>query len=420
MLLTVLLLGVGVSVIVYNFVRPAKQSIERDRITAAALAQARDALIGRAAADNTRPGSLPCPDVDNDGALIMGIDYGGGGACTSNIGRLPWRTLGLPDLRDGSGERLWYAVSNNFQDASGVTINSETAGQLTITGTTPAANVIGIVFAPGAAVGTQLRDASNQYNVSNYLEGENSNGDMIYTTAPASSTFNDQLIPITREALFPVVEMRIARELRLSLLNYFYEPLVTPRQYYPLAAMFGVSPNYVPSSGTYRGYLPTASTGCSVLPDLAPYLPAWFTTNNWQQLVVYAVAPGCTPKINSIFQTLAPTDPQPPCAFSCPTSGFRTCEVVQSIDASASNCNNPPGALLTVNGDPTIRAIVMPASYRLVVMGVTQARPCNTISQCLEAVSGANPNENIDADNVYVKPVRSATNNDSLVIVAPP
>jgi hypothetical protein len=28
------------------------------------------------------------------------------------LGRLPWKTLGLPDLRDGDGERLWYAVSS--------------------------------------------------------------------------------------------------------------------------------------------------------------------------------------------------------------------------------------------------------------------------------------------------------------------
>jgi hypothetical protein len=24
------------------------------------------------------------------------------------MGRLPWKTLRLPDLRDGHGERLWY------------------------------------------------------------------------------------------------------------------------------------------------------------------------------------------------------------------------------------------------------------------------------------------------------------------------
>jgi hypothetical protein len=33
----------------------------------------------------------------------------------NRLGRLPWKTLRLPDLRDGAGERLWYAVGTNFK-----------------------------------------------------------------------------------------------------------------------------------------------------------------------------------------------------------------------------------------------------------------------------------------------------------------
>ena len=78
----------------------------RQETTAVALAQAKDALIGRAVSDNNMPGSLPCPDTNDDGSaeLLSGND------CPSYIGRLPWKTLDLPDLRDGSGERLWYAL----------------------------------------------------------------------------------------------------------------------------------------------------------------------------------------------------------------------------------------------------------------------------------------------------------------------
>ena len=75
-----------------------------DQTTAAALAQAREALIGRAVADKERPGSLPCPDFDNDGEATNG-------SCSVTVGRLPWRTLGLPDLRDGHGNRLWYVLA---------------------------------------------------------------------------------------------------------------------------------------------------------------------------------------------------------------------------------------------------------------------------------------------------------------------
>jgi hypothetical protein len=122
MIFVAVLLLLGVSALIYTLATPANRTIESDRITAAALAQAKDALIGRAAADDNRPGSLPCPDFDNgtinplntsnDGTadLLNGIE------CPSYIGRLPWRTLGLPDLRDGSGERLWYALSRAFRD----------------------------------------------------------------------------------------------------------------------------------------------------------------------------------------------------------------------------------------------------------------------------------------------------------------
>ena len=76
-----------------------------DQTTAAALAQAREALIGRAAADKERPGSLPCPDFDDDGEATNG-------SCSVTVGRLPWKTLDLPDLRDGEGNRLWYALAS--------------------------------------------------------------------------------------------------------------------------------------------------------------------------------------------------------------------------------------------------------------------------------------------------------------------
>ncbi|HTP97527.1 MAG TPA: hypothetical protein VMK05_16870, partial [Burkholderiales bacterium] len=202
-LATVLLVGLAAAAVVYALASPNNVTLDSDKKTMNALAQARDALIGRAAADGSIPGSLPCPDlltnngtsnVPNDGVadLLAGND------CPSYVGRLPWRTLGLPDLRDGYGERLWYALSRNFRDDSSASpLNSDSAGQLTIqdgAGNTLASNVIAIVFAAGPPIGTQVRDAANQNNVANYLEGENANGappsDNLFVSALASSTFN--------------------------------------------------------------------------------------------------------------------------------------------------------------------------------------------------------------------------------------
>ncbi|MEO8163771.1 MAG: hypothetical protein ABI619_00110 [Betaproteobacteria bacterium] len=371
-----------------------------------ALARAKEALIGRAAADNSMPGSLPCPDLDNDGSAELLA----GNNCPAYVGRLPWRTLGLADLRDGNGERLWYALSPNFRDDnSAQPLNSATPGQLIITGTAPAAAVIAIVFSPGGVVGNQVRDAPNENNVQNFLEGENGNGgppaDYTFVTALASPAFNDMLLPITREDLFPVVEMRIARELRLSLRAYY-----SANRYYPNAAQF---PNNSSTAATYRGYLPT--TTCAPVPTVT--LPAWFTANNWQQYMVYAVAPRCTPKINTSIVAVAV---QPSCALLCvgPAFGLYACVMPTSIDSTVLDCNNTAaGPYLTVTGiGASLQSIVLPASYRL---GIQPARPCNAIGDCLEAVNG--DTENIDSpDNyIYVKPVRSSTNNDSLVVVGP-
>ena len=69
------------------------------------------------------------------------------------IGRLPWRTLGLPDLRDSSGERLWYAVSRQFARnptcMPNCPLTSDTLGQLTVTGIAPATNVVTSNFCCG-------------------------------------------------------------------------------------------------------------------------------------------------------------------------------------------------------------------------------------------------------------------------------
>jgi hypothetical protein len=95
-------------------------SAERERVTARALAAAREALIAYAAdrpiSAAVGPGYLPCPDTDNDGwaESTCGSQSGDIGQA-ERLGRLPWKTLGLDDLRDGHGERLWYAVSSKHK-----------------------------------------------------------------------------------------------------------------------------------------------------------------------------------------------------------------------------------------------------------------------------------------------------------------
>jgi hypothetical protein len=250
------------------------------------LAQAKDALIGNAAsdinlADHHYPGSLPCPDTDDDGAA----DAGGGSECPQYIGRLPWKTLGLPDLRDASGERLWYTLSRNVRRYAAVRpLNSDTQGTLNVAGSFAAGNQIAIVFAPGRAISGQSRSTAQTapcpswtpVNTSvaeslcakNYLEGTNDNPspgaapNVAYQSSDAGIDFNDQLITISHDQLFATVEKRVAREIK-SVLNKYDEAWrgTAPVGAYPFAAIFE-NPETVStftgsaSPATYSGLLP--------------------------------------------------------------------------------------------------------------------------------------------------------------------
>jgi hypothetical protein len=197
-----------------------------------------------------------------------------GNNCPAYIGRLPWRTLGLPDLRDGSGERLWYALSPNYRDhPSAGALNSDTLGQLAVTGATPTSNVVAIIFAPGGVVEispgtTQTRDTNvapctttgtplqNNWCTANHLEGENANGlpptDLTFITSLASENFNDRSLTITTDELMRQIEKRVAGETRKAI-NSFRTSYGT----YPWLAPFDpTASEYVAIAGTNQGALP--------------------------------------------------------------------------------------------------------------------------------------------------------------------
>ena len=209
---------------------------ERDRVTNEALAKAKEALVAYAVSDANRPGELPCPDVDDDGAATPGVDYVGS-ACASLIGRLPWKTLDLPDLRDDSGERLWYAVSDDFHASGSVALNSDTAFRtgntsLTLTGKQAGTSLVALVFAPGAPV---VRDgsatlqnrstAAAALNAANYLDAANAedNADVnrVFVAADQSQSFNDRILPIQSDDIMGLVQRRAAREYAQHLRDHY-------------------------------------------------------------------------------------------------------------------------------------------------------------------------------------------------------
>jgi hypothetical protein len=102
----------------------------RHALSDQALASAREALVAYATArpvdEIVGPGYLPCPDLDDDGwAESTCGSMSGETGQWQRLGRLPWKTLGLPDPRDASGERLWYAVSSKHKGLLNCTVSAE-------------------------------------------------------------------------------------------------------------------------------------------------------------------------------------------------------------------------------------------------------------------------------------------------------
>jgi len=299
MILVVLLVGFAAGVALFSFYSPntiAQQSAQK---TADALAQAKLALINYAvsaphsaipADGSTRPGELPCPDRNNDG-------WDNDGACAAGeLGRVPWKTLGIPDPIDAGGETLWYAVSAAFrtQPSNLAAINSDTRGTLTVFAsngvtalTTEAAAVI---FAPGPAHGVQTRASANLNLVAQYLETaagiNNAIANGPFVQGAHSSNYNDQLAFITPDEFIPAVEMRVLQALKSTLTSF---RALSTCQCYPWATTFagGGSTSVV---GVNRGRLPATALPEAWGTNASVALPAWFIPNNWYNEIYYSVA----------------------------------------------------------------------------------------------------------------------------------
>ncbi len=283
------------------------------------LAKAREALISRAASDANHPGSLPCPDavtnipgnnIPNDGIA----DLLSGTACPSAIGRLPWRTLGLPDLRDADGERLWYLLAPAYQDSTAKIINPSTGGQIAgyeCTENAPASPVwpcaaprlvspapwVAVIFAPGKLLPGQNRDAAHTADVLQFLESYNAAEPLKLRTA-AGGAHNDRLSGITADDLFAIVQRRVAREVQSALSIYHATATTAGQTRLPVTAsqctsstLCDAAPLAAVPPATARGYLPSNDSRLNQI--MAAQNMSWFDRNHWRNTMTYTMDTRC-------------------------------------------------------------------------------------------------------------------------------
>ena len=359
---------IGLAVIAYllHALDPVRLRAEQDKKTNAALATAKQALLAYSAEiispaptppptacnlNCARPGDLPCPDKDNDGDADTPC-------AASKVGRLPWKTLGIGDIRDGSGERLWYAVSNQYKNNPRLfPLNSESLGTISyrnnigniVYDATIGTGLAAVIIAPGSPLtrsdSTLVQDRTNAAaNVfgniiaTNYLDiafgedntnyNESTSDGFISGEIKVGSQIvsNDKILPITRDEMNDVMETRVLSEVTVAVLNNFCHSgaNMVNRACLPSHAF-----DYLPdpasiTDATCLGHTAITNASCLSDPTITfGRIPVginvggavgvagwengystsilrgsdahnWFQQNGWRELMFYAVAPACT------------------------------------------------------------------------------------------------------------------------------
>jgi len=270
LLILLILFGLTFAFIMVNAMNKSgsELALARDQKTRAALDMAKQALLTYAATSYAEsamssishspnrgvPGYLPCPDMGPPGPEGQAAIGGPcGTALVSLLGKLPWNTLGIEPLRDGSGECLWYAVSGTYKVIpNGVTTNTATSNMMNwdtpglfdvmaadgvsyLAGNSASARAVAVILAPGSAFSGQSRagpaglSCGGNYIATAYLETANSiNNSAVsgiasavtkFIAGQASNSFNDSLVYITRDELWTAIKKRPDFQVRLNSLT---------------------------------------------------------------------------------------------------------------------------------------------------------------------------------------------------------
>lgn len=203
----------------------AQARLRRALDAGAAMATAKAALIAHAVSyRDVHPdesfGFLPCPDTSGSGTEQMPC----GKAGKISIGLLPYKTLGLPDLRDADGNCLWYVVSGSFKTNPKTSpFNWDTRGDISVrnaAGTTLAApddgsgGAAAVIVAAGAPLASQRRSGTGVCGADPsqpgaYVESDGSTLiDGPITDSKGTVLANDRVVWITPREIFDAVVRR--------------------------------------------------------------------------------------------------------------------------------------------------------------------------------------------------------------------
>ena len=315
----VLLMLTGLSVSLWSSQASLRPQQKQGQQTQVVLAQAQRALLTYAlqpltasscALNCPRPGDLPCPDTNNDGVAES--------ACSNGVrlGRLPWKTLGIGDLRDTSGERLWYAVSDRYKNNPRLLpLNLDTPGTWSVANNqglvwdaSQGQGVVAVVIAPmqplvradgwvqsrlpeGPVLAKNYLDVSQQGDHASPQEGTRQG----FLMAMSDAHFNDVILPLTASQIHQVMQKQVLSELKRSV-----RCQVQPCMTYPAPAAISDG-GCLGSANVIDGQCLSSTESAGRLPlDANAHWPLalqhmldghaqhhWFQQNGWREQVFY-------------------------------------------------------------------------------------------------------------------------------------
>ena len=275
-----------------------------------------------------RPGDLPCADTDNNGESKTAC----GGGESNRLGRLPWKTLGIDDLRDGTGERLWYALSNQYKYNPRIPSNSQTNGAISLKNidgsiTNNALNnngIVAVIIAVQAPVtrhelngskSMQIRSLANINDPAQYLEvaKNEDNADFAENTANGfisgiyKEIINNQPVIISNDITLPIYKSEVASLSKTIVLNEVAKALLSDSPNLPAPSQDNDTSchghvkindgNCMADTGSKKGYIPVSQGNDSSFTgwqtkNINSILRGddannWFQQNGWRNLVKY-------------------------------------------------------------------------------------------------------------------------------------
>jgi hypothetical protein len=328
--------------------------VERNIKTADALMEAKKALIAFAQnqylnsgnctsqSNCPRPGDLPCPDLNNDGESESSCGNAAGtSGQVKRVGRFPWKTLGVGDLRDGYNERLWYAVSNNYKNNTrklplnihtfGTISLRDVSGKIIFDGSNDT-GLVALLISAGPPIKSQKRELADQFDVTNYLDESlvESNTSFVdgtqngFISGPIKDLknnllVNDVFLEIKSDEIDIIIKKTVFQYVAGELLNYYcgsenFEKLLSECVKYGLEHRKFPSPANIEDLTCFKEDIktPECSENVNLINGIFPGSPNpywesnsilrgiksgnWFQQNRWRGLINYSISEECKQK----------------------------------------------------------------------------------------------------------------------------